>query len=338
MRAAQRVRGETGGVVRTQEVDDILAEAIWFVDAHVADSALSQLLTEAISGLEIQLQDDKALLPFVHLPLAVFAAIRGESAPARPLAVATTLLFLGIDILDDIADGDLPPHWQGTPESEIQLVASTLLASLPQLAIAQLDVLPLTKTRMITCLSESLLRMGGGQLHDLRGAGKELVRPEDVEQSVEHKSGEEGALIAMLAAHMAGASEETVQIYGDFGRALATGGQIATDCFDLFQADHSKDLANGSRTLPIAIYLSRLQGADRAAFLSQLDEARTTPAMRTLVQRELRAKGMLRLCALVVEMYCQKARDALDQLSLAGLERRTLDYMVAHVSFFSHKE
>lgn len=339
MTVAQLARGEPDRVAHASEVDDILAGAQLFVRAQIEDPALRNLLMRAISGLHDQLADEeKALLPFVHFPLTIYAAIRGEAAPARPLAIATVLLFLGIDILDDIADHDLPVHWGGVKDAEIQLAAATLLASLPQLAISQLPILSDSRARMMSTLSEGLLRMGGGQLHDLRGAGGQNPLPEAVEKSVEQKSGEEGALIARLSAQMAGVSEDLARKWGDFGRALATGGQIATDCHDIFQATQSKDFANGSRTLPIALYLSRLEGTPRAAFLSQLDEARESPAVRTLVQRELRAKGVLRLCALIVEMYCQRARDILVELGLAAEARKKLEGMIAHVSFFSNKE
>lgn len=338
MKTAQLAQGEAGRVAHLCEVDDALVGARRFIQQNIPDPELQQLLLKAVRGLESQLEAEQAFLPFVHFPLVIYSALRGDSAPARPLAVATTLLFLGIDILDDIADGDLPGHWQNVSEGEIQLVAATLLSSLPQLVISQLTVAPAVKVRMVTLLSEGLMHMGGGQLHDMRGAGRAEIRPEDVEASVAHKSGEEGALMAMLSATMAGASEEVVQKYGAFGRWISTGGQLATDCFDLFQADESKDLANGSRTLPIAIHLSRLQGADRAAFLAQLDEARASVATRSLIQRELRANGILRLCALIVEIYCQKARDVLEGLEVPVESRHQMERMIAHVSFFSKED
>lgn len=339
MTVAQLARGEPDRVARASEVDDVLAGARSFIRAQVLDPALQHLVIHAIAGLHDQLADEeKALFPFVHFPLGIYSAIRGETAPARSLAIATTLLFLGIDILDDIADHDLPGHWEGVKESEIQLVAATLLASLPQLAISQLPIQAASKVNMLHCLSEGLLRMSGGQLHDLRGAGSPSPLPEAVEKSVAHKSGEEGALIARLSAHMAGVSDDMAQKFGDFGRVLATGGQIATDCHDIFQAAQSKDFANGSRTLPIALYLSRLEGTPRAAFLAQLDEARENLAVRTMVQNELRAKGVLRLCALIVEMYCQKAQDSVASLGLSNNAAQNLERMIAHVSFFSNKE
>lgn len=338
MEAIPQVPEDTSQDVSLDEVVDILLGARAFVRVQVLDASLRHLLIQAIDGLEGQLEADKAMLPFIHLPLAVYAANRGDSAPARPLAIATTLLFLGIDILDDIADGDLPHHWQGHPLSEVQLAAATLLSSLPQLAIGQLNVLSTTKSRMLACLSEGLLHMSGGQLQDLRGAGKEHLRPEDVEKAVEQKSGAEGALMAMLAAHMVGLSEETAKKYGEFGRELATAGQIATDCYDLFQATQSKDFANGSRTLPIVIQLSRLQGADREVFLAQLDEAKTSDSARALIRRDLRANGVVRLCAFVVEMHCQKARDVLMALDLSDESRARLQKMVDFVSFFADRE
>lgn len=335
MKAALLAWGDTGRVAHLHEVDDIFIGVRRCVESLVAETELRQRILQAVDGLESQVEEEKAFLPFIQFPLTLYPALRGDLGPARSLAVAMTLLFLGIDILDDLADGDLPPHWKNVPESEIQLVAATLLSALPQLVISQLPVLPHIKAQMLAILSQGLLAMGGGQLHDLRGAGQEQIRPEDVERSVEHKSGEEGALIAMLSAAMAGASDAVIQKNGELGRAISTGGQLATDCYDLFQADVSKDLANGTRTLPIAIHLSRLEGPARKAFLAQLDEARTSDATRRLIQRELRTNGVLRLCAFIVEVYCQKARDILGELDIPAEAQQKMDRMIDHVSFFS---
>lgn len=331
------VRGSVGGV-HLHEVDDVVAGALQFIRDHVADAALARLLSDAVHGLDSQIKDDKAMLPFIHLPLAIYGAIRGNPAPARDLAVITTLLFLGIDILDDIQDDDLPDHWAGHRPAEIHMAAATFLASLPQLGISKLPILPLAKVRMMACLSEGLLKMSGGQLNDLRMAGADCVSPEAVEASVVSKSGAECAAIAMLAAHMAGVSEETAKRYGELGSALGTAGQIASDCHDIFQSSHSKDLANGTRCLPVAVYLSRLDGSDRTAFLHLLDEARESPAACELIRRDLRAKGVLRFCAFIVEVYCQRARDILAGLGLSDADRVPLERMIAYVSFFSTQE
>jgi hypothetical protein len=81
----------------------------------VADLAAAEpqhgLLSTALTGLKLQAQEDESLI-FARVPLLVYAGCGGEAMTAVPLAAATTLLFLGIDILDDLADGDLPEHWQ----------------------------------------------------------------------------------------------------------------------------------------------------------------------------------------------------------------------------------
>lgn len=87
-------------------------------------------------------------------------------------------------------------------------------------------------------------------------------------------------------------------------------GQLASDCHDLFDAPHSRDLANGTRTLPIALHLERLRGRPQDRLLSLLDRARLHAGAQAQVRRTLRQAGTLRHCALAVEVHCQRARPA----------------------------
>src|SRR5215204_5070807 len=50
-------------------------------------------------------------LPSIQLPLLVHEAITGDERPALPLAGACTLLYLGADLFDNVADRELPEHW-----------------------------------------------------------------------------------------------------------------------------------------------------------------------------------------------------------------------------------
>ena len=102
-----------------RRADQILARAREFVGQHCRDRSQGELLALALQGLPPQLLEMGFPAPFMALPLLVYAAVRNEEKPAFPLAVATTLLYLGVDILDDLADGDLPAHWKGRKESEI---------------------------------------------------------------------------------------------------------------------------------------------------------------------------------------------------------------------------
>lgn len=272
------------------------------------------------------------------LPLLTYSAIHGEERPAIPLTAACAVLFLGIDINDDLADGELPEHWQGYKTSQINLAATTLLAALPQIAIADLETSTETIAKMQKTLAQGLLKMSAGQMTDLSLTGSSEVNPSEVENSVIGKSGEEGALFARLAAELAGATDDLANLYADMGRAVTTAGQIASDCHDLFQASHSSDLTNGTRSLPIALYLAKLNGVERDIFLTTLKQAQTNEAIQQTLRCQLRSSGVLRHCAFIVEIYCQKALRALEEarpLEPAGTELRKI---INEISFSNHKQ
>jgi geranylgeranyl pyrophosphate synthase len=313
---------------------EIVARAEAFALSIAPTPEFDALLRTALSGLRERAQSADVRF-FFHLPLLVHAGIRGTDEPAVPVAVATRLLFLGIDIGDDLADGDLPAHWVGYRPSEINLAALTLLASVPQLAIAQLDAPTATREAMRAAIAGGLLRMAGGQQADRHTAGATDVSAAAVEASVVAKTGEEIALFARLGAECAGAARAQVERYAALGRWLGTAYQVASDLYDLFHAAHSKDLANGTRTLPIVQALERLPGPARTDLLAQLDRARRGEPVRKRILEHLLAAGVPRRCGLTVEVYLQRARLLLDELSPhepASTRLRALIQELSHAS------
>lgn len=306
-----------------------------FIKDHRESRDQEQLLLRLVDGFEAE--EESVLLPFIDVPLLVYGGIRGIEEPAIPLAVATTLLFLGVDLLDDLADGDLRDHWSGYTPSEIQLAGSTLLACLPQIAIAELDGTPERQARMQKILAGGLLKMSAGQQGDLRARGNDFVSPEGVERSVAGKSGEEVALFAALAAELAGASKQLVEEYADLGRAIGTGGQLASDCHELFQTEKSRDVANGTRTLPIALYLNKVSGGERTRFLVLLNRAATDRSALEAVRKTLHGVEILRLCAFVVEVYCQRALGILEKVNSLDPAGGGLKEMIGKISFFQKR-
>lgn len=313
------------------------------VDHLVGELAVTpeqaRLLRQALVGLRQQALGDPTeqdgLRLFVHYPLLVHAAVSGDDAPALPLAAATSLLFLGIDIFDDLADSDLPEHWNGTPPSRINLAAATLLSALPQLAIDALGTSAAVRADLQRIVADGLLRMSAGQQEDLGQAGAVAPEPADVEASVMAKSGEEIAMFGLLAARLAGAPPRLSEAYTEIGRAIGVAAQIASDCYDLFTAARSKDLANGSRTLPIAFHLQHLDGAPRKAFLALIDAARTEPAARDEIRGKLRASGALRKSAVVVELWCQRAHRLLREARPLEPAGERIEHLIESVSFFA---
>lgn len=323
---------------RQQRGERLLADIAVLIERQAQSPQQHTLLSTALHGLQSHLADTQAMCPFLELPFLIHGAVRGTEQPARMLAVATACCFLGIDIMDDLADGDGPAHWNGYRPAEVNLAAFTLLATIPQIVIATLDVPPARRIAMQQTLAEGLLRMSAGQQRDLRGAGSAAPTVAEVEAAVIGKSGEECATFAAFAAQYAGADDATIAAYADMGRALGTAGQFASDCFDLFHAPHSRDLANGTRTLPIALYAEHLPASARADFFARLAQAQHDPVAQATVRTELLAWGGVRRCAFVVELYCQRALRALEAAQPLEPAASRLRASIQSLSFFSPSE
>ena len=327
-----------GPVVETwaaQRAEEVCRRAETIARRSAATEEQRALFDTALLGLR-----HDAGAPFsgpIHVPLFVHAALRGDDAPALDLAAAFALLNLGIHIIDDLGDGDLPPHWAGHRPNEIGLIASVIGCALPQLVLAELDVPPATRAALQRTLAVGLLEVAAGQQADLATAGGDRADPVAVGRSIEAKSGGRRAMYAAMAAQLAGAPEEQVAAYARLGRAIGTAAQLASDIADLFAAGDgrpSSDLTNGTRTLPIALRLNQLVGAERTAFLALLDRARTDLDAQAEVRRELLDHGVLRQCAFRLAVYQRRMLHSLDEAGAREPGRSGLRAMIDAASPF----
>jgi len=321
----------------TCETASALTSAEAFAQENTPTEAMRELLALAFAGFrsaaaEMDAECDGA--PFVHLPLNVYAAVAGCWEPALPVAAATAMLYLGLDIFDDLADGDLPAHWTGRRPAEINLVAATLLSALPQLAIARLHAPADARAAMLQEIFEGLLTMSAGQQQDLAFAGSSEVSTEEVHASVNRKSGAEMGMFAALGALLAGAPAEQVHLYREVGRAFGIAGQLASDMHDLFVAERSMDLANGTRTLPIALCLDRYAGQEREGFIALLRSAQSSTSAADRMREEIKASGAARYCAFVIEVQCRRALRLLAETATIGEPRHRLERMIASASLY----
>jgi len=318
-------------------VQRVLERAGAFVESHAVTSGQRRSIGSALGRLRLAVVEDRdgsCVWPFIHLPLLVYEGLCGTERPAVGLAVATTLLFLGLDLFDDVADGDWPAAAPDCSMAEVNLAAATLLCALPQLALAELDAPPPVLAAMQGTLARGLLRMAAGQQQDLASMGAIQVRSTDVEAAVIAKSGEEAAVFARLAAQLAQAPEHLAATWEELGRSLGAGSQLASDCYELFSDPEARDLAHGARTLPVALHLERLEGEERAAFLALLERARQDEASRDAVRARLRSDGQLRHCAFIVETYRQRALRLCEQANPLEPARSCLEAMIGGISFF----
>src|SRR5687768_1718019 len=91
--------------------DDVLEQAAAFALQHAATPEQRGLFETAFSTLRTRLLFRGARpsqLDCVQIPGLVYAALRNGHAPAAPLSVSLVLWYMGVDLLDDLMDGDLP--------------------------------------------------------------------------------------------------------------------------------------------------------------------------------------------------------------------------------------
>lgn len=313
------------------DVSVVFSSAANFIQSNVSNVRQRSFLLDALDSLQNEMSQE-AYLPFIHIPMFIYGAIRDELSSAYPLAVTTTLLFLGIDIIDDLADGDDRKFWDGYSRDEINLAAMLLLCSLPQLSISRFNISPKSKNGLHQTLAESFLLMGSGQQFDLGFTKSSHVTVDEVEKSVIAKTGEELALFASLAANYAGATKKQVKHYTEFARHLGTAIQFSTDCYDLFEASYSRDLTHGTRTLPIVFHLERKKSGEREVFIRELAEAERDVNCHENLRMQLRASGDLHRVAFVIELYCRRALNALDKAHPKELAKIKLLNFVDFVS------
>ncbi len=251
-------------------------------------------------------------MPFIDLPFDVTEAARGNPALSTPLAAASAFVFSGLDVIDDIADGDCQPQWEGVTPTQQTLAGISALLGFPQLLIAHLALPAQTTAAMLTRLAQRMLLAGAGQQLDLALVDSVQPDPDLVLASVAGKSGEQLALYCEWAALAAGAGTEVVAAWGAYGRALGSAAQIKSDMSELCHDDWCRDLASGSRTLPIAYHLQKA-GTARAAFIDLLAQARTDQGAQRAVRQALFDSGAMRMAALVAQLYVERGRQALQR-------------------------
>jgi len=308
-----------------RRTDAVLSEAAALVQRHAHTPEQAALLDTAFASLRAAVAGDPRYVHAIHLPLLVYHAECGDDTPALPLAVATTCWSAGCDVLDDLADGDLPAHWQAYRPAEIQLAALTLLCALPTLALAALDAPAARRATLLDTIAQCGLHMAAGQQQDLQLAGSAAPEAAAAEAALA-RSGI--VMYPRLAAQLADAAPATVEAYTRFGRALGALRQLRMDWEDLFGPAPSKDLANGTRTLPIVLCLAHRRGAAREQFLALLERARSDPTARGAVRAAIGSSGAAGHVVWLGQVYGQRARRALAEAAPRGPAGAILERLI----------
>lgn len=321
---------------------NVMAAAERFLSMQAKTKPQHRLLKKAFEGLQEQVKDwmpeepgRTPLIPFIHLPILVYAGVKGKTdEKALQLAAATSLLFLGIDCFDDVADNDCPSFWGETSVAERNLVAATLLSSLPQLLVTQIAAPAAVLIALVHKMSEGLLRMSAGQQSDLLSGSTSHLHMKDALATISAKSGAELAMFAGMAARLADADKEQIAAYEKFGHAIGTASQLSSDCYDLFTDPACRDLRHGTRTLPIVIYLNSLPDDARSDFTILLERAKKDTLAQTEVKEKIKKSATMGACALIVENFCTEAKTALKEAGPSAMAATGLQIMINDLRFF----
>jgi geranylgeranyl pyrophosphate synthase len=317
-------------------IDEALSWAEEFALSQASVERQRKILQIAFEALRTK---EGGFSVFIHFPLLVYSLFREDLKRAVPLAGLTTLFYTGVDLFDDVADGDLPADaWRGVTSGEVNLAASSLFFSLPMLAIENLQASKNTKSRMRVVLAQGFLEMVSGQHVDLFCAGAENVSPDKIENSVIAKAGGELAFFARLAALLAEAPAEVEEICAKMGRSYGTALQLTSDVHDIFFAPWSRDLASGARTMPIALHLDILEEAEQKDFVVLMDQARTDRHAQEAVRERLIADGVLRKMAMIIEIYCGEALNYLEKINSMSPATAALRAQISSASLSVERE
>lgn len=304
----------------------VAAAAADFVARHAVDAAQRALLERALTSLRAR-RMEPPLAPSVHLPLLVFGALAGDDTPAVPLATATALLELGIDLLDHAVDNEPDAQWAGQPPALALLAATGFLCAVPQLALAELDAPDGTRADLQRELAQGLFAIGAGEQRDLMLSAGACPDLDAVEAAVGGKTGERRALFARLAARLAGASVREAEGFASMARHFGMALQWASDLADAVASEGGRDLAAGTPTLPVVLWL-RAQ-PDAAQAWARVRAARHDAAARSSLRAALFSGGALRGCQLKIEGERAQARRALAGLPAREPFRSRLDLWLA---------
>ena len=288
-----------------------------FVDELAVPESQRLLLASVVRGGWHQLTELPEL-PAAALPVLVHAAAGGEDGVALPLGGACTLVFLGADLLDDLADGELSESWSHVSPAQTTLVAATMLSALPILALARLDAPAETSAQLASLFGGGLLAMSAGQHLDLLGAGARETSPREALAVVEDKSGAEFALFARCGAVLAGIDAQRSNAFADMGHAVGVAAQVLSDMGDLAGPLPSQDLLNGTRTTPVVHGLTARSSDRRGRLLELLDLAQRSSDVHEEVRRALSRSGSFAYAALVVGCWRQRALRRLEQAEPHG--------------------
>ncbi|MFT2818160.1 polyprenyl synthetase family protein [Leifsonia sp. A12D58] len=285
------------------------------------------------------------------LVLAAYSGLGGDDLElVTPVAVSFELLHTAFIIHDDVIDRDLTRRGMANVSGEFSsramrngasldqaevwavtagILAGDLALSEAHRAIALLPADADTRGRLLDLLDRSVFISAAGELADVTNTTP--TRPVAIEQvltTLECKTAIYSFESPLQAgAILAGATPETLEALGQFGRLIGVAFQLTDDILGVFGDPETtgksalSDLREGKQTALMACASTTSAWPAIASHLGSADAGEEEAA---LVRAHLRACGALQAVQTLTKDYASRALDALDSPHIPDALRVTL--------------
>ncbi|MEV0987048.1 polyprenyl synthetase family protein [Streptomyces sp. NPDC049949] len=277
------------------------------------------------------LRHQKMRHPLSVLPMMVHAIETGNPGPAAPLAAVHVLWWTSACYLDDLADGHGTTASAGIGQDEA-LLASVLSGTvLPIRIIRSLPVPAEVRVALTAEVATGWAVGAEGQLTDIDADAEHATRKSVIE-TYRGKSGGPYSMITAMAAILAGASDERVELWREFGYVFGILWQLFNDQEDILTG-RDEDLRNGTVTYLLTCALDdAATPADRADILGRSVAARRCGQARAELGGLLLAPDVLGRYAADLDAFRVEAHRLLSVLGGDEHHLPVMRHLVDHSS------
>lgn len=240
-------------------------------------------------------------MPPLDFPTAMHAAACQRALPG-PVGAALLCYYIGLHMLDDVHDDELP---EGIERNEASLVALTCVASLPALMLmgAWWPAPRRVRQRLSTELHFHAHPTMTGQFLDIsKSTSCDLPHAYEV---IAQRNGAIGRVFGRIAAIAAGCNEADIDRLGQAVACMSMASQVLDDIENLWNRPVSSDATNHAKTLPLCFVLDRRPEL-REQILGLCDDPR--PESHRQLRELLAHHGALHFALLGMALFRTRAR------------------------------
>jgi octaprenyl-diphosphate synthase len=317
-------------IVKQKKMAGLLRDEIETLISTVrGTSGLGNLVKEPLAktrrGLNARIGNDR---PWPLLPLIVSEAICNKYEQTLPAAASLQFFLAAGDVFDDIEDADSQVSIYAKHGLAIATnVASTLLilgeCSLTRLKLREVDADTIVHT--IDVVNTFYTKACAGQHLDLIEEVQLLESEEMYLNIIAMKSAGQIECACHVGALIAGANQELIDSFALFGSNLGIASQISNDIQGMIRG---RDIEKRKITLPIIYALNLPDNNVHDKLKSAFQKQSSPPKDFELIKKLLFRTGAIHYATLKMDVYRQKALDALSRIQLYGVDIARLKLFV----------